>query len=179
MLRRCIMIVPEFANVGAIEGLRKCFDPLHGIVPPHITLVFPFDSELTKDQVERHLRHVLAGISPFRLSLQGISGEEEAWANYLFLNVVEGIESVLRMGRALYTDILLDFRPALYAKAYVPHMTVGKLPKSGDFAEALARVQKTGERFSAMVDSVCVEIIGEGESSTIETIVPLGAPAAT
>ncbi|WP_313343152.1 hypothetical protein [Sedimentibacter sp.] len=43
---RTIMIFPEFENIDVINDIRKKYDPLADLVLPHITLVFPFDSEL-------------------------------------------------------------------------------------------------------------------------------------
>lgn len=42
---RTIMIFPEFENIDVINDIRKKYDPLANLVLPHITLVFPFDSE--------------------------------------------------------------------------------------------------------------------------------------
>jgi len=47
MNMRTIMIFPEFENIDNINDIRKKYDPLADLVLPHITLVFPFDSELT------------------------------------------------------------------------------------------------------------------------------------
>ena len=47
MATRTIMIFPEFENIDIINDIRKKYDPLADLVFPHITLAFPFDSELT------------------------------------------------------------------------------------------------------------------------------------
>lgn len=46
MITRTIMIFPEFENIDVINDIRNKYDPLADLVLPHITLVFPFDSEL-------------------------------------------------------------------------------------------------------------------------------------
>jgi hypothetical protein len=45
-LKRAIVIFPKFENVYPIEQLRKQFDPLARTIEPHITVVFPFESDL-------------------------------------------------------------------------------------------------------------------------------------
>ena len=43
---RTIMIFPEFENMEIIDNIRKKYDPLAELVRPHITLVFPFESQM-------------------------------------------------------------------------------------------------------------------------------------
>ena len=45
MKLRTIMIFPEFDNIEVIDKIREQYDPLANFVRPHITIVFPFDSE--------------------------------------------------------------------------------------------------------------------------------------
>ena len=52
MNTRTIMIFPEFDNIDVINDIRKKYDPLVDLVLPHITLVFPFDSELTNEELK-------------------------------------------------------------------------------------------------------------------------------
>lgn len=40
--RRDVLIFPDFSNIDSIEKIRCMYDELYGIVPPHITLAFPF-----------------------------------------------------------------------------------------------------------------------------------------
>ncbi len=49
MKERTIMIFPKFDNLDIINSIRDKYDPLAKLVPPHLTLVFPFKSELTKE----------------------------------------------------------------------------------------------------------------------------------
>lgn len=53
MLQRCIMIFPEFKNIEEIEKIRRKHDPLVNHVKPHITLVFPFNSGIEKNETCR------------------------------------------------------------------------------------------------------------------------------
>lgn len=51
-MQRTIMIFPQFDNIDVINSIRDKYDPLAKLVKPHITLVFPFDSEITNEQLE-------------------------------------------------------------------------------------------------------------------------------
>ncbi len=49
------MIFPQFGNQEIIDGIRKKFDPLYHLVSPHITLVFPFKSDMSNVMLRRNL----------------------------------------------------------------------------------------------------------------------------
>lgn len=54
MIERCIMIFPEFENMSVINGIRDKYDPLAKYVRPHITLVFPFQSDISSIELKKH-----------------------------------------------------------------------------------------------------------------------------
>ena len=45
------MIFPEFDNIDIIDEIRAKYDPLTKLVRPHITIVFPFEMEITNDEL--------------------------------------------------------------------------------------------------------------------------------
>lgn len=73
MLKRCIMIFPKFENGQIIDKVREQYDPLANHVRPHITLVFPFDSDLETNRLEEHISTVLSEITPFEIILNGVT----------------------------------------------------------------------------------------------------------
>jgi len=83
------MIFPKFNNGHIIDKIREQYDPLALHVKPHVTLVFPFESNFETVELQEYLSAVLAETNPFELILSGVtltgSGE------YLFLNVQKGI----------------------------------------------------------------------------------------
>lgn len=76
------------------------------IVKPHLTLVFPFRSDITTSELEAHIKGCIYGIEPFTLALHGITASVEPFANYLFLNVTSGMQEILTLSQSLYTGIL-------------------------------------------------------------------------
>ena len=42
---------PGFPGIERIEAFRKRHDPMAGLIPAHLTLVFPFPTALTQLQV--------------------------------------------------------------------------------------------------------------------------------
>ncbi|GKU28576.1 2'-5' RNA ligase family protein [Clostridium folliculivorans] len=73
MLKRCIMIFPEFENPKIIDNIRDKYDPLANHVRPHITLVFPFESDIKTDDLRTHISSVLSEIRPFEIILNKIT----------------------------------------------------------------------------------------------------------
>ncbi|MDD3223625.1 MAG: 2'-5' RNA ligase family protein [Clostridium sp.] len=75
---RTIMIFPEFENMNVINEIRNKYDPLTDLVLPHITLVFPFDSELTNKELNLYLKESLIDIHQFKVELKGFGEHEES-----------------------------------------------------------------------------------------------------
>ena len=44
-MRYALHIFPQFADMDEIQWVRARYDPLCRLIPPHITLVFPFEAE--------------------------------------------------------------------------------------------------------------------------------------
>src|SRR5690606_8063868 len=122
---RTIMIFPEFENIDIINNIRKKYDPLAELVLPHITLVFPFESDITNEELKLHLKESLSNLQPFRIELEGFSKQINSFGNSLFLNVVQGVDEIKNIHDRLYKGRLKQFDAGY---DYVPHITVGNLP---------------------------------------------------
>ena len=163
-MRRTIMIFPEFENSEVIDRIRAKYDPLAGLVRPHITLVFPFEGEFGNDTVARVLENRLSEIKPFDIRLKGITGQKGIHGNYLFLNIIQGIKEITKIHDVLYAN---EFRHYDLGFEYVPHMTVGKLPSKEMLDAALETVEHIEDEFVTTVNKISVEMIGENEESII------------
>ncbi|MEA5094184.1 MAG: 2'-5' RNA ligase family protein [Sedimentibacter saalensis] len=161
---RTIMIFPEFENIDVINDIRKKYDPLADLVLPHITLVFPFDSELTNEELNLHLKERLSDIQPFKMELEGFSKQINNYGNYLLLNVVQGIDEIKNIHDRLYKGRLKQFDAGY---DYVPHMTVGNLSSIDLLNKAFDDVNKCNDIFSTLVKKISVEMIGDNEESII------------
>jgi 2'-5' RNA ligase len=131
VIRRAIVIFPKLAQGELIQQLRQAYDPLASLIPPHITLVFPFESAISTEDLSWHMSSVARQFHPFPLSFRGITGHTN---EYLFLNVKGGNDQ-------LYTGVLAPYLTA--QETYFPHLTIGRLGNTTTFAEALRRVQST------------------------------------
>ena len=164
MCTRTIMIFPEFAEMEIIDEIRERYDPLAHLVRPHITIVFPFENQMSNNDIAEILSVRLKNIHPFELVLNGISKQEDRFGNYLFLNVVNGTEIITHLHDLLYSNEFSEFDLGMQ---YVPHMTVGKLKTTEELNEAYDSVKENKTLFRSMITKISVEMIGKNEESII------------
>jgi len=163
MNKRTIMIFPEFGNMHVIEGIRKKYDPLCDLVQPHITLVFPFEAELSKCDIEDAFEQVFAEVSSFSIELRGLVQFEQ----WVFLNVTKGGDIISEIHESLYRKCFSRFKPS-WLKNYEPHLTVGQFSSVVEAQKAYEVEKCLTETFICLVKKIHVEIIGENEESIIE-----------
>jgi len=163
MKKRTIMIFPEFENMTHIDKLRDMYDPLANKVRPHITLVFPFESELSSDDILIILKRRLGGIKPFTISLHGLSTS----GRWLFLEFTQGMDNVARLNEILYKHEFLEYKP-IWLNKYIPHITVGVFNSPEETEAACDEEKDCVYTFTCVVDKITVEIIGCEEESIIE-----------
>ena len=157
------MIFPVFENMDIIEGLRKKYDPLYGLVQPHITLVFPFESELSQADIGAAIESALAQFSTFSIELNGLA-QLERW---MFFNVTKGEDMIAKIHEALYAESFSQFKPS-WLKQYTPHLTVGQFGSAHEAQKAYEMEKHQTETFACTVEKISVEIIGEKDESIIE-----------
>lgn len=155
--KRDVIIIPKFSNEQILETIRKKYDELYGIVPPHITLAFPFKSDISNDILKSKLTEIASDFKPFKIKLKGISFNLDNRVNayYIFLNFIQGEEIIIDIHKRIYNDILqkeLTFD-------YKPHITLGCTKEMIDLS--------LDEEFETIVDQLSVELIGENEESNI------------
>lgn len=173
MRRRCIMIFPKFENREVIDNIREKYDPLANHVRPHITLVFPFESDIAAGDLKEHISSIVSGIAPFELILNGIT-PVHSFGKYLFLNIAKGENAIIELHKRLYTGVLEKYYPEwLKGNFFLPHMTIGNFDNDNDFERAMNETKDVADSFKTTVNEVSVEIIDENEDSIIELVIPL------
>ena len=157
--KRDILIIPRFENTEKIQRIRKKYDELYEILPPHITLAFPFENEISNNEIKVKLKELLKEVKPFKITCKGISIKEDKRVGtfYIFLNIIEGKEILKDINKKIYTEILN--KPII--EIYEPHITLGTTNNINE------KIQ-LDEEFETIVNSVVVETIGENEESIIE-----------
>jgi 2'-5' RNA ligase len=150
--------------MDSIQMLREKYDPLANCIAPHITIVFPFESESATDELKSHFSEVLRGTRKFGVRLECITGDFRD--GYLFLNVKKGNDQIIELHDKLYSGILQKF---LYKKViYSPHLTIGRLQDAVEFDKAIQELGSFDESFETVIDKAYVENIDAGGNSAIE-----------
>jgi len=165
---RTILLFLHNMHIDEIESVREKHDPLFGLIPPHITIVFPFESSISNDELEVHILNVANGVQPIEIEFANrISSKGE----YLFLEVERGKEKIEELHDRLYTGPLLQFLRTDIP--YIPHVTVGRKESAELAAKVVKDMPSFHEKLNCVIDRISVERIGENGESIIEFEVPL------
>lgn len=167
-MRYAIHVFPQFDTIEKIQEIRRVYDPLANKIPPHITLVFPFESSIPPNELLSHIRSAADQISPFTIRLRDVSG---SGGEYLFLNVKEGNDSLIRLHDELYKGILATFRN--HHIPYIPHITLGRPGRKEDYYRGVERYKDWSVNFQTVVKEIALEVIGDDDVSTVIGSVPL------
>lgn len=97
---RTILLFLNNMFISEIEDIRQKHDPLFGLISPHITIVFPFESSISNDELKLHIINVSKPIQNIEIEFTNqITSERE----YLFLRVEKGKEQIEELHNILYT----------------------------------------------------------------------------
>jgi 2'-5' RNA ligase len=131
--RRAIVWFPQFANVAAIDRFRSQHDPLGNVMPPHVTVVFPFHSRLTLDQLTAHVQKVVRAWPAFPVVMNGVWTAQN---EFVGIGAQVGKDALIEMHDRLYRGPLAEFlRPEF---EYEPHITLARAVQPNQF-DALVR----------------------------------------
>lgn len=159
--KRDILIIPKFNNIYKIQMIREKYDELFDIIEPHITLAFPFRSNISNEKLRQQLTDIIRDINPFRIKCKGLTLRKDKKINtyYIFLNIVEGKEIINEINHKIYENILRDVDIKKYN--YEPHITLETTNNANEKIEL-------NEEFETIVESIVVEQIGKNEESIIK-----------
>ena len=132
MRGRAVVIFPLLPEPDPVASLRRRFDPLVDVVAAHLTLVLPFESDLSLADLRDHVAHAVRGSEPFPIRLEGVTGVQDS---YLFLNVTLGNARLVELYERLYSGPLQPYRSLEFS--FLPHVTVGRLPSAEAMQAAL------------------------------------------
>ena len=144
-----VILAPVEPASPWVEAVRRRFDPLASVVPPHLTLVFPFESELSPEDVAAHMAAALAGVAAFEVTLDGLTGAEES---YLFHTVKRGNDELIELHDRLYSGPLAAHLDA--TRPYLPHVTVGRVTPVAAWRAALEELVGSAPRSTMTVRRV-------------------------
>lgn len=174
MIMRCVHIFPKFKNGDIIDEIRQKYDYLQECIEPHITLVFPFESDLRGEAIKEDLKENLKNIKKFQVVANGIEAVD-SHGYYLFLNIVDGSEIIKGLHYGLHKGILRPFQSEWTKDGlFRPHITIGRFTSIAEMKKAEENYGGVTDKFVATIDKVIVEVIGDNEESIIESEVFFG-----
>ena len=169
MVMRSVLLFPRFQDTSELDQVRSMFDSAYTKIQPHITLVFPFSSFYSAEKIRTEVISGTKGIAPFNITLTDVVVKD----SFLFMLPSEGKDSVKALFHALYTGLFHPFLPSvLEQEEFIPHMTIGTCSRETAQGRLSAAKAVLG-KYSAFIDTVTVEIIGDDSESIIESEIPL------
>ena len=168
--RAIVLFLPQ-PEPDPVVTLRRQFDPLFESLRAHITLVFPFESDLSPDALRRHVEDAVYGSGPITVRLAEVTGARDvvdADLRYLFLNVKRGNDALVKLHDRLYRGPLEPYVSREFP--YTPHVTLGRLNGNTAFRAALQVASSAAIAFEATLDTVTVF---DARTRTVETQVML------
>lgn len=118
--RYAIVIPLPEALDQLIAPIREKYDPDHGVIGSHISLVFPFQTTKTIDDVSRVVRRVTELSSPLQVELDSIADFYPSFP--LIYWCVKRTPQIDELYKGLYAGLDL----ALPHKQFTPHVTVAR-----------------------------------------------------
>ena len=161
-MKKSILLIPKLKNDVIIEDIRKKHDPLFGKVPPHITLIFPFSTDLDNAVIIKHLENCLAKFSNIEISLSGFSYHENG---YIFWDVIDGRQDIINLHDELYTGILSPFKHKTIK--YNPHITIGHIETKQSMDEIKNQLNKINIHEKCKNFNIILEEIQADDNSKI------------
>ena len=168
MPRRALVVFPESDQLTIVEDLRRRFDPLARLIAAHVTLVFPFTSDLSTDALRHHVERGVRGCPPFQVRLEGIS---EADDDYVFLDVSVGKSGFVDLHDRLYSGVLAGHLSTEHI--YRPHVTVARVADRSERATVLTVARDVTRAVTADVRAVSAFVLHDDGRGEVEFAVPL------
>jgi len=116
---RCVFLCADELD-ARLQSFRERHDPLGNLIEPHITLVFPFDSNIEDDALAEHIESSTSLVASFAASLAPKAILQEG---YVYFPLEDGMLQAAALHQQLYSGLLASF---LLDVPYVPHITVGR-----------------------------------------------------
>ena len=154
--KRDILIIVNFSNMDKIKDIQKKYYDIADKIEPHIAVVFPFDSEISDEELYNKLCEVLSKYKPFKIVCHGVStpvGE----SNYRFLNIIENKDVIKNISDDIYKSIIPEHLQYRDKYNYEPHISLANTPLDKDI--------ELDDTFEMIVDSFYVERIWNNDES--------------
>lgn len=100
---------------------RPVFFPLSNIVPAHVTLVFPFSTDISVEALISHVVAITSSFKPIKTILAHCRFQEDGYIHGAVLDECKGLSALHTQA---YSGILQSFRDPRFP--FQPHLTIGR-----------------------------------------------------
>lgn len=157
---RSILIFPEISTAAAIRQVREHFDPLISHIRPHVSLVFPFQSEIPDTVLMKKVTQILSGTPAFPAAFTKLGHDDKG---YIWIEAGQGRKMLIKLHDQLYSDPY--FVPFLRADIpFQPHITIGKVDKD-DMDKIISSLKIQDLCFSTLINTVSIERVAANDDS--------------
>lgn len=165
---RSVLMFPKFSMNNEIDIIRSQYDNLYYHIAPHISLVFPFDSQLSDEQIIEVVTEVAKQYPPFEIQLQEVSGDSKH--GYIWLVIDQGSSMLEKIHDALYDKVV--FRRYLRKDLpYQPHITIAQGLMPDQTTQLLVKLQNNRYDLLTTITEVSIEhILDNDDSENFATI---------
>ena len=154
--KRSILIMVNFSNINKIKEIQKKYYDIADKIEPHITVVFPFNSEISDEELYNKLSEVLSKYRPFKIVCHGVSTPAQE-SHYKFLNIIENKDIIKNISDDIYRKIIPEHLQYRDKYNYNPHISLANKPLDNEI--------ELEDTFEMVVDSFYVERIGDNDES--------------
>lgn len=126
-----VIFVSEEVERAVGEPYKRC-NPIASYVRPHLTLLFPLETELQSSEVYAHFESVTSQVDRFDIRLDGIRLRPEDLL--IYLGVSEGAEELRSLHLELYGGHFERFLDP--TRLFYPHLTVGRFETEAEMSSA-------------------------------------------
>jgi 2'-5' RNA ligase len=166
-----VIVAPVDEPAAWIDDVRRRHDPIAAAVPPHFTLVYPFEASLPPGALRAHMVHALAGFSPLDVALAGVSGAD---GEYLRYDIKQGNDTLIALHDRLYSGPLASYLDI--TRSYQPHMTIGRIADAAAWRRVLDELAAVAPRTTVQVRRVISYRRYPDGWRQIDNAVELGSP---
>lgn len=134
------------------------YDPLYSMINPHITLVFPFESNKTNEELISLIHNITSKFESFHISLNGYSMHSCKDGYYLYLDVKKGYQQIIQLSNLLYNE---KFAIRNQDYEYIPHITIGKFDSLMEMQKIFLTIKDKNIEMNEVVKKIVLEEIDE------------------
>ncbi|MGG3736728.1 YjcG family protein [Aeribacillus pallidus] len=131
-----IAIFPSKKLQDLANSYRKRYDPHYALIPPHLTLKYPFEAD--EDEIKKiadTLHQIAKKYDPFPLKVTKISSFQPV-NNVIYLKV-ESTETLKNLHNDLHSGELGGEPEYMF----VPHITIGQKLSNGELADVYSSLR--------------------------------------